>query len=131
MRAAFKQFVGVLDCKSNFYILKYYMNEENKEMNEEIDKEGGIRDRAKFDREIEMIMNNDFSFANEEQKEEQKIDYSLTEEDVARMQMVKDMHGPIPDNLIEGKLIKKYPQLLHPFIYMAIRLIVAVVTVFA
>jgi hypothetical protein len=45
--------------------------------------------------------------------------------------MVKEMHGPIPDSVVETKLIKKYPQLLHPFIYMAIRLIVAVVTVFA
>ena len=106
-------------------------SEENKEINEKIDKEGGIRDRAKFDREIEMIMNNDFSFANEEQKKEEKKDLSLKEEDVARMQMVKDMHGPIPDNLIEGKLIKKYPQLLHPLMYMTIRLIVAILTVFA
>ena len=78
-----------------------------------------------------MIMNNDFSFANEEQKEEQRIDYSLTEEDVARMQMVKAMHGPIPDSFVETKLIKKYPQLLHPFMYMAIRLIVAILTVHA
>ena len=36
-------------------------------MDKEIDKEGGIRDREKFAREIEMIMKNDFSFANEEQ----------------------------------------------------------------
>ena len=34
-------------------------------MNEEIDKEGGIRDPANFEREIEMIMKNDFSFADE------------------------------------------------------------------
>ena len=34
MRAAFKKFVGALDSKSNFYILKYYINEENREMKE-------------------------------------------------------------------------------------------------
>jgi hypothetical protein len=34
MRAAFKKFVGALDSKSNFYILKYYVNEENREMKE-------------------------------------------------------------------------------------------------
>ena len=78
-----------------------------------------------------MILKNDFSFANEEQKEEEKKDCSLNKEDVALMQMVREMHGPIPDSVVETKLIKKYPQLLHPFIYMAIRLIVAVVTVFA
>jgi hypothetical protein len=47
------------------------------------------------------------------------------------MQMVKAMHGPIPDSFVETKLIKKYPQLLHPLMYMAIRLIVAILTVFA
>ena len=47
------------------------------------------------------------------------------------MQMIKDMHGPIPDSFVETKLIKKYPQLLHPFMYMAIRLIVAILTVYA
>ena len=78
-----------------------------------------------------MILKNDFSFANEEQKEEEKKDCSLNKEDLALMQMVREMHGPIPDSFVETKLIKKYPQLLHPFIYMAIRLIVAVVTVFA
>jgi hypothetical protein len=45
--------------------------------------------------------------------------------------MIKEMHGPIPDSFVETKLIKKYPQLLHPFMYMAIRFIVAVLTVFA
>ena len=39
-------------------------NFEKSEENKEIDKEGGIRDRAKFEREIEMIMKNDFSFAH-------------------------------------------------------------------
>ena len=76
-------------------------------------------------------MNNDFSFANEEQKVDEKKDYSLNEEDVARMQMVKEMHGPIPDSFVETKLIKKYPQLLHPLMYMTMRLIVAILTVFA
>ena len=71
-----------------------------------------------------MIMKNDFSFAhklkeqqleelkeenNEELKEEQKNDYSISEEDVARMQMIKAMHGPIPDRYVEISLIKKYP----------------------
>ena len=55
----------------------------------------------------------------------------MSEEDVARMQMIKAMHGPIPDRYVEISLIKKYPQLLHPFMYMAIRLIVATFTVFA
>ncbi len=100
-------------------------------MNDEIDKEGGIIDRAKLEREIEMIMINEFSFANEEQKEEEKKDFSLKEEDVARMQIVKDMYGPIPDSLLETKLIKKYPQLLHPLMYMTTRLFVAILTVFA
>ena len=77
-----------------------------------------------------MIMKNDFSFANEEQKEEVNKDYSLKQEDIARMQMVKVMHGPIPDSVVEQKLIKKYPQLLHPFVYMAMRFIVAIITVF-
>ena len=35
-------------------------------MDQEIEKEGGIRDRLKFARETEMIMKNDFSFADEE-----------------------------------------------------------------
>ncbi len=55
----------------------------------------------------------------------------MTEEDVVRMQMIKDMHGPIPDRYVEISLIKKYPQLLHPFMYMGIRFIVAIITVFA
>ena len=76
-------------------------------------------------------MKNDFYFADEEQKEEEKKDCNLKEEDVARMQIVKAMHGPIPDSFVEPKLIKKYPQLLHPFMYMAIRLIIATLTVFA
>ena len=96
-----------------------------------IDKEGGLRDKERATRETEMIMKNDFSFADEEQKEEEKKDCNLTEEDVARMQMVKVMHGPIPDSFVETGLIMKYPQLLHPFMYMAIRLIVAILTVFA
>ena len=41
------------------------------------------------------------------------------------------MHGPIPDSEVELSLIKKYPQLLHPFMYMAIRFFVAILTVFA
>jgi len=47
------------------------------------------------------------------------------------MQMVKDLYGPMPNSLVEPSLIKKYPQLLHPFMYMAIRFIVAILTVFA
>ena len=78
-----------------------------------------------------MIMKDDFSFANEEQKEEEKKENSLTDEDKARMQTVKVMYGPMPDSYIEPSLIKKHPQLLHPFMYMAIRLIVAILTVFA
>ena len=62
---------------------------------------------------------------------DEKNDCSLNEEDMARMQIVKSMHGPIPDSFVEISLIKKYPQLLHPFMYMAIRLILAILTVFA
>ena len=46
-------------------------------MDKEIDKEWGVRERAA--REIEMIIENNFSFANEEPKEEEKKDVSLTE----------------------------------------------------
>ena len=87
-----------------------------------MNKEGGLKEEEK---------KNDFIFANEEQKEEEKKDYSLNDEDRARMEKVRAMHGPIPDNIIEQKLIKKYPQLLHPFMYMVIRLFVAILTVFA
>jgi hypothetical protein len=87
-----------------------------------MNKEGGLNEEEE---------KNDFIFANEEQKEEEKKDYSLNDEDRARMEQVRAMHGPIPDNIIEQKLIKKYPQLLHPFMYMFIRLFVAVLTVFA
>ena len=87
-----------------------------------MNKEGGLNEEEK---------ENDFIFANEEQKEEEKKDYSLNDEDRARMEQVRAMHGPIPDNIIEQKLIRKYPQLLHPFMYMFIRLFVAVLTVFA
>ena len=78
-----------------------------------------------------MIIKDDFSFANEESKEEDKKECSLTDEDKARMQMVKVIYGPMPDSYVEPSLIKKHPQLLHPFMYMAIRLIVAILTVFA
>ena len=78
-----------------------------------------------------MIMKDDFSFSDEEHKKEEKTDCNLKEEDVARMQTVKVMYGPMPDSFVELSLIKKHPQLLHPFIYMAIRLIVAILTVFA
>jgi hypothetical protein len=77
-----------------------------------------------------MIMNDDFSFMNEQQLDENKK-HSLNDEDRDRMQMVKIVYGPMPDSLVEPSLIKKYPQLLHPFMYMAIRFIVAVLTVFA
>ena len=60
-----------------------------------------------------------------------KKNYSLTNEDRTRMQMVKILYGPMPNSLVEPSLIKKYPQLLHPFMYMAIRFIVAILTVFA
>ena len=78
-----------------------------------------------------MIMKDDFSFSDEEHKKEEKTDCNLKEEDVARMQTVKVMYGPMPDSFVELSLIKKHPQLLHPFMYMAIRLIVAIITVFA
>ena len=52
-----------------------------------------------------MIMKNDFSFVNDEQKEQGNKDYNLKEEDVARMQMVKAMHGPMSDSLVEAKSI--------------------------
>ena len=77
-----------------------------------------------------MVIRDEFSFGNEERKEEEKKDYDLTNEDRARMQMVKNMHGPIPDRVVEFKLIKKYPQLLQPFMFMVIRIIQAFVTVF-
>ena len=79
----------------NSFPRHHSISEKNKEQDKEIDKEGGVRDREKFEREIEMIMKNDFSFANEEQKDEERKDFylieqdkkdiSLTEEDVARM----------------------------------------------
>ena len=47
-----------------------------------------------------MIMKKDFSFMNEERKQEEKKDFELREEDVARMQMIKAMHGPIPDSSV-------------------------------
>ena len=87
-----------------------------------MNKEGG-------DNEKEII--NDNTFMNEEQKKEEKKDYSLTDEDISRMQKVEAMYGPMPDSLVETKLIKKHPQLLHPFMYMIIRFLVAILTVFA
>ena len=45
--------------------------------------------------------------------------------------MVKVTYGPMPDSFVEPYLIKKYPQLLYPFMYLIIRLIEAVLTVFA
>ena len=45
--------------------------------------------------------------------------------------MEKVIYGPLPDSFIEPSLIKKHPQLLHPFMYMVVRLIVAILTVFA
>ena len=77
-----------------------------------------------------MIMKDDFSFMDEQQVYDGK-DHSLTEKNIADMQMIKEMHGPIPDSVVEPILMMKYPQLLHPFMYMAIRFIVAVLTVFA
>ena len=62
-----------------------------------MNKEGGLNEEEK---------ENDFIFANEEQKEEEKKDYSLNDEDRARMEQVRAMHGPIPDNIIEQKLIR-------------------------
>jgi hypothetical protein len=59
-----------------------------------------------------MVIRDEFSFGNDERREEEKKDFSLTDEDRARMQMVKSMHGPIPDRVVEFSLIKKYPQLL-------------------
>ena len=46
-------------------------------MDQKIDKEGGVRDKEIFARQLKMIMKNDFSFAQEEQKEEEKKDCSL------------------------------------------------------
>ncbi len=43
-------------------------------IDEEIYKEGGVWDKLKFEREIGLINKNDFSFADEEQKEEEMID---------------------------------------------------------
>ena len=77
-----------------------------------------------------MVIRDEFSFGNEERKEDEKKDFGLTDEDRARMQIVKNMHGPIPDRVVEFKLIKKYPQLLQPFMFMVIRIIQAFVTVF-
>ena len=76
-------------------------------------------------------MKNPFYFTDQEKKVEEKKESSLTDEDKARMKMVKVKYGPIPDSLVEPSLIKKHPQLLHPFMYMIIRLIVAILTVFA
>ena len=41
---------------------------------------------------------------NEDQKKEEKKDYSLTDEDISLMQKVKAVYGPIPDSLVETKL---------------------------
>ena len=59
-----------------------------------------------------MEIRDEFSFGNDGRREDEKKDFSLTDEDRARMQMVKSMHGPIPDRVVEFSLIKKYPQLL-------------------
>ncbi len=75
-------------------------------------------------------MKDDFSFMDEQQVYDGK-DHSLTEKNIVDMQMIKEMHGPIPDSVVEPILMMKYPQLLYPFMYMAIRFIVAVLTVFA
>ena len=77
-----------------------------------------------------MVIRDEISFGNDERREEEKKDFSLTDEDRARMEMVKNMHGPIPDRVVEFKLIKKYPQLLQPFMFMVIRIIQAFVSVF-
>ena len=55
----------------------------------------------------------------------------MNENNKIHMEMEKVLYGPIPDSLFEPSLIKKHPQLSHPFMYMVIRLIVAVLTVFA
>jgi len=75
-----------------------------------------------------MTMKDNFSIKDE--KITDNKNYSLTDEDRTRMQMIKILYGPMPNSLVEPSLIKKYPQLLHPFMYMAIRFIVAVLTVF-
>ena len=54
-------------------------SEENKEIDNEIDKEGGLKDREKFAREIKIIIKNDFSFADQDKKEEDKKESSLTD----------------------------------------------------
>ena len=64
-------------------------------------------------------MKDDVSFASEEKnqekqivcglKEDEKKFCSLKDEDLAHMQIVKVMHGPIPDSFVEPSLIKKYP----------------------
>ena len=74
------------------------LKEENKEEDKEMNKEGGDKE-----------MKNDINFMNEEQKDQEKKDYSLTDEEKARMQKVKVMYGAMPDSLVETKLIKKHP----------------------
>ena len=55
-----------------------------------------------------MIMKDDFSFMDEQQVYDGK-DHSLTEKNMADMQMIKEMHGPIPDSVVEPILMMKYP----------------------
>ena len=37
VKKCFKEFVNILDCKSDYYILNYYVNEQKKEQNKELD----------------------------------------------------------------------------------------------
>ena len=75
-------------------------------------------------------MKNDLSFLKEQQIDEND-NQSLTDEDKAQIQMVGAFYGQMPDSLVELSLVKMYPQLLYPFMYMAIRIIVSALTVFA
>ena len=56
-------------------------SQESKDIDKDIEKEGGIRDREKFERELALIMKNDFSFMGYEQNEE-KQDCTLTEDNL-------------------------------------------------
>ena len=77
-----------------------------------------------------MIVKDEFSFGNDKQKQKEKKDCTLTDEDRNRMQTIKKMYGPMPDRVVEISLIKKHPQLLQPFIFMIVRIIQAFANVF-
>ena len=56
-----------------------------------------------------MIIKDEFSFGNEEQNQEEKKDFGLTDEDRNSMIMVRKKYGPMPDRVVEISLIQQHP----------------------